>query len=179
MAKRRLRGGIILGLFLTAAATAAPPTTAVIGTPPQPNWVQLNTQQKTALAPLAKDWDKLDSIGRKKWLGIAERYPAMKPDEQQRMQDRMREWANLTPEQRARVRDAYKDFSHLPPEQKQVVRQKWEAYSNLPPDEKQRIRESGKSAKLLPSPAPAEPSTTPAGADGTVGISAPVAEIPK
>lgn len=179
MAKRRFLGGITLGLFLTATATAAPPTTVVIGTPPQPNWVQLNTQQKAALAPLAKDWDKMESIGRKKWLGIAERYPAMKPDEQQRMQDRMREWASLTPDQRAKVRDTYKDFNQLPPEQKQVVRQKWEAYSNLPADEKQRVRESGKSAKLLPPPGAIEPGTTATGTDGAVSPPAVPTETPK
>lgn len=168
---------MILGLFLTVAATAAPPATVVIGTPPQPNWVQLSTQQKSILAPLAKDWDKIESIGRKKWLGITERYPAMKPDEQKRMQDRMREWASLTPEQRAKVRDTYKDFNQLPPEQKQVVKQKWEAYSNLPADEKQRIRESGKSAKLLPPPAQAEAGVAPAATDGTSPT--PGTETPK
>lgn len=99
----------------------------------------------------------MENIRKKKWLGIAERYPSMKQDEQQRMQDRMREWAGLSPTERSKVRDTYKDFKQLPPEQKQVVRQKWEAYSNLPADEKQRIRETGKSSKLLATP-PAQPS---------------------
>lgn len=158
MAKRRLLGGIILSFALTAAVAAEPPTTVIIGTPPQPAWGQLSASQKIILAPLAKDWDKLENIRKKKWLGIADRYPGMKPDEQQRMQDRMREWASLTPDQRAKVRDSYKDFNQLPAEQRQVVKQKWEAYSNLPADEKQRVRESGKSAKLLaPPPPPAEP----------------------
>lgn len=149
MAKRRLIGGVILCLALTTVIAVEPPTTAIIGTPPQPAWNQLSSQQKSTLAPLAKDWDKMENIRRKKWLGIAERYPIMKQDEQQRMQDRMREWANLTPEQRAKVRSSYKDFTQLPPEQKQVVKQKWEAYTNLPPEQQQRIREAGKSSKLL------------------------------
>ena len=122
MVKRRLIGGVILCLALTTVIAVEPPTTAIIGTPPQPAWSQLNSQQKNTLAPLAKDWDTMDNIHRKKWLGIAERYPTMKPDEQQRMQDRMREWADLTPEQRAKVRSSYKDFNQLPPEQKQVVK---------------------------------------------------------
>lgn len=85
-----------LGLLLNIAIAAEPPTTAVIGTPPQPSWGQLSTQQKAILAPLAKDWDSLENIRKKKWLGIAERYPAMKQDDQQRMQDRMREWVGLS-----------------------------------------------------------------------------------
>jgi len=114
----------------------------------------------------------MESVRRKKWLGIADNYPGMKPDEQRRMQDRMREWANLTPEQRTKVRDTYKDFNQLPPEQKRVVKQKWEAYANLPADEKQRIRESGKSAKLLAPPPVAETSTaSPAPEAGIAGTS--------
>ncbi len=106
----------------------------------------------------------MENVRRKKWLGIADRYPIMKSDEQQRMQDRMREWASLTPEQRSKVRDTYKDFNQLPAEQKKLVKQKWEAYSNLPPEEKQRARESGKSSKLLAVPTPAETTEpTPAG----------------
>jgi hypothetical protein len=135
MVKRRLVGGVILSLTLIAAVNAQAPTTAVIGTLPQPAWAQLSPQQKTILAPLINNWDKMDNIGRKKWLGIAERYPSLKTDEQHRLQDRMREWSSLTPEQRAKVRGTYKDFNQLPPEQKQVVKQKWEAYSNLPPEE--------------------------------------------
>lgn len=135
------------------AGSAEPPTTAIIGTPPQPTWTQLNPQQQSILAPLSHDWDNMENLRRRKWLGIAERYPSMDKAQQQRMQQRMREWADLTPEQRAKVRDTYKDFKQLPPEQKKTLRQKWEAYSNLPSEEKTRIRESGRSSQLLAPPA--------------------------
>ena len=88
MVKRRLIGGVILIFALSTPIFATPPTSAIIGTPPQPGWTQLSPQQKNILAPLAKDWDELENIRKKKWLGIAERYPNMKPDEQQRMQER-------------------------------------------------------------------------------------------
>lgn len=106
----------------------------------------------------------MDNLRRKKWLGIAARFAGMQPEEQQRTQDRMREWVKLSPEQRNKARDSYKDFKQLPPEQKQLIRQKWEAYANLPTEEKQRIRESGKSASLLapiqtPPPRSGTPST--------------------
>lgn len=164
MAKRRHLGGVILCLALIAPpVTADLPTTVVIGTLPQPAWSQLSTQQKIILAPLANDWETIENVRKKKWLGIADRYPSMKPDEQLRTQERMREWARLTPEQRAKVRDSYKDFNQLPPEQKTAVKKKWEAYSNLPQEEKQRVREGGKSAKLLtpPSPPPAPLESSP------------------
>lgn len=170
MVKRRLAGGVVLFIALHAAVAAEPPTTAVIGTPPQPAWSQLSPKQQETLAPLAKDWDKMENIRKKKWLGIADRYPSMKQDEQHRMQDRMREWANLTPDQRAKVRSSYKDFNQLPPEQKQLVKQKWEAYSNLPREQQLLLREAGKSSKLIAPPAsaaisaaghPADPSLHP------------------
>ena len=161
MATRRLVGGLILATALNLAIAIEPPTTAIIGTPPQPGWSQLSAQQREILAPLSSDWDSLENIRKRKWLAIADRYPTMKRDEQQRMQDRMREWASLSPAERAKVRDSYKDFKQLPPEQKQVIRQKWEAYSNLPPEEQQRLRETGKSSKLLSSPAiPPSPEST-------------------
>lgn len=149
MVKRRLIGGVILFIALNTTFAAEPPATAIIGTPPQPTWSQLSPKHQETLAPLAKDWDKMENIRKKKWLGIADRYPSMKQDEQHRMQERMREWANLTPDQRAKVRSSYKDFNQLPPEQKQLVKQKWEAYTNLPPEQQQRLREAGKSSKLI------------------------------
>ena len=127
MACRRLLGGLTLGLLLNIAIAAEPPTTAVIGTPPQAAWAQLSAQQKVILAPLAKEWDSLENIRKKKWLAIAERYPAMKQDDQQRMQDRMREWAGLSPLERSKVRDTYKDFKQLPAEQN-----KWSSKNGRP-----------------------------------------------
>lgn len=161
MAQRRLPGGLILCALLTVAQAAEPPTSVVLGTPPQPNWVQLSLAQKTALAPLANEWDMLNNLRRRQWLGIADRFPSMKPDEQQRTQDRMREWVSLTPEQRSQARSSYKDFKQLPADQKQRVKQKWEAYSSLPEEEKQRLRESGKSARLL-APQPSAEALSPA-----------------
>lgn len=164
MAKRRLLGGMILCAGLLAPAWATPPTAAVIGTPPQPVWSQLTSQQRTVLAPLSRDWDSMENFRRKKWLLIAERYSAMKPEEQQRMQDRMREWARMTPEQRAKVRDSYKEFTQLPTEKKQVVKQKWETYSGLSEEEKARIKQekaAARAATLAP-PAPANPEGQPA-----------------
>lgn len=175
MAQRRLLGGLILSLVLTATQAAEPPTAVIIGTPPQPAWMQLSPPQKAALAPLVNEWEQMDNLHRKKWLGIADRFAGMKPDEQQRTQDRMREWVKLTPEQRSKVRDSYKDFKQLPPEQKQLVRQKWEAYANLPAEEKQRVRESGKSARLL---APARANEAPSAPTSTVEAPPPPGHNP-
>jgi hypothetical protein len=158
MAKsRRLLSGLILSLALAGPLQAQAPTTAIIGTPPQPGWSLLSTQQKIILAPLASDWDKLENIRRKKWLGIAERFPKMSAEEQTRVQERMHEWAKLTPEQRTKARDSYKEFNQLAPEKKQALKQKWETYSNLSEEEKKQVKQTGK----LPHPVLAPASTPP------------------
>lgn len=155
--RRRLLAAVALSSALTAFAQTNAPTTVLIGTPPQPGWSLLSTQQKIILAPLAKDWDNMEYVRRKKWLGIADRFPRMTPEEQARVQQRMKEWAVLTPEQRAKVRDSYKEFNQLPAEKKQAVKQRWETYSNLPEEEKQRVRQAGKPLSSPPAAAAEAP----------------------
>lgn len=140
-AARRLIVGLIIGLALAGPLRAEPPATAVLGTPPQPGWSLLSTPQKIILAPLAGDWDQMDNLRRKKWLGIAERFPKMSPDEQRRIQARMSEWAALTPAQRAKVRDSYKEFNQLDADKKKAVKDKWTAYSKLSEEEKALLRQ--------------------------------------
>lgn len=141
MATRRLIAGLAISLALAGPLQAQAPTTVIIGTPPQPGWSLLSTQQKIILAPLVGDWDQMENIRRKKWLGIAERFPKMTPEEQARVQERMREWVALTPAQRAKVRDSYKEFNQLDADKKLAVKKKWEAYSNLSEEEKVRARQ--------------------------------------
>lgn len=156
---RRLLAGLIFCAALQAQAQTAAPTTVLIGTPPQPSWSLLSTEQKIILAPLAKEWDNMEYVRRKKWLGIADRFHRLSPEEQARVQQRMREWARLTPEQRARVRDSYKEFNQLPAEKKQAVKQKWETYSNLPAEERPKLKQSTKPADATPADSSPPPAT--------------------
>ena len=92
--------------------------------PARPLWSELSPKQQHVLAPLAADWDNLDTTRRKKWVTIANRYPKMKPDAQERLQTRMQVWAKLTQEERRLARDNYKALKNLPPPQRQEVSQK-------------------------------------------------------
>ena len=104
----------------------------------------------------------MENIRRKKWLGIAERYPSLSKDEQNRVQQRMQEWAALSPTQRAKARDSYKEFNQLSPEKKQALKQKWEAYSNLSEEEKKQVKQTGKLPPVQPAPpTPIEPESAP------------------
>ena len=107
MAQKYAITRIILGSLLLCAqgpsAASSTPSPTVIATPAQPGWTELSAQQKSVLAPLSGTWDRMENYRRKKWLGIAQRFPAMAPDEQRRVQGQMQEWAKLTPEQIGRA----------------------------------------------------------------------------
>src|SRR5476649_1464402 len=99
-----------LGLIALFCSLSFASPAYAIAPEPAPKWVQLNSEQQKILAPLANDWDGagFTDFRRKKWMGIAKRYPSMNPEEQQKLQTRMREWASLTQEQRRRARETFK-----------------------------------------------------------------------
>lgn len=144
---------VALGLLLSPYSHAAVPQIT------QPTWVELSPQQKQILAPLAGEWDKLESWRRKKWVDVAKRYPAMKPEEQQRVQRRMSDWAKLTPQERDVARKEYKDLKKAPPEHKEAIKQKWQEYKELPEDEKKRLKAQA-AAKPIPKNTASKPLTS-------------------
>ncbi len=135
MARTRLAFALAVACWLIAT-----PGHAVVSPLTQPNWAELSPEQKRILAPLASEWDQMESFRRKKWVGIAQRYPSLGAEEQARMQRRMTEWAKLTPEERKQARDKYKTLQKSPPEKKAVVKQKWQEYKQLPESEKARLK---------------------------------------
>jgi len=133
---------ITLSLALPPARAV---TTAAAG---QTKWSELTPQQKQILAPLAKDWDGFGDSRRKKWLGIAKRYPTMTPEQQQRVRDQMKPWASLTPAERSVARANFNKKKKETPEQRESRRKKWEQYQALPEAEKKKFRE--KAARKTP-----------------------------
>src|SRR5487761_2336497 len=87
---------LVLALLLVVSRSSSAPVSApvtltssaraVVPRLKQPSWAELSPQQRTILAPLALEWDKLASYRRKKWLGVARQYPSLSPAGQQRLQ---------------------------------------------------------------------------------------------
>jgi hypothetical protein len=134
---------IMFSLFVAFAATGAGvqqqiPKKSETTKPARPLWSELSPQQQHVLGPLAADWDNLDTLRRKKWVTIANRYPKMKPDAQERLQTRMQAWAKLTQEERRIARENYATLKKLPPPQRKEVSQKWrqrqQSQSDKPPE---------------------------------------------
>jgi hypothetical protein len=127
----------------------------------KPAWTELSTAQQQILAPLAGEWNDLDTTRRRKWVAIANRYPKMKPQEQLRLQKRMKEWVALTPEQRRVAREKYQTVQKLPTAKRKDVRQQWKEYQ----------QSLAAQPEISPSDPPAPPDTaapeTPAAAPAT------------
>jgi len=102
----------------------------------RPAWAELTAEQQMILAPLKADWESLEPERRRKWIGIAKRYPGMKPQAQERVQRRMQAWAKLTPEQRRQARESYKRIAKQRAEKRQQLAERWAEYQALPPHER-------------------------------------------
>lgn len=117
-----------------------------------PLWSELNPAQQHALMPLAAEWNRLEPIRKRKWLEIGNKFAMMKPDEQARLQGRMRDWAKLTPEQRRVARESFARTKKLNPDQKSA---QWQQYQQLPEEQKKKLAtDAGRKKHVanLPSP---------------------------
>jgi hypothetical protein len=129
-----------LAFLLLAGIASSSVLAAALPQFEQPRWAALTPEQRKILAPLADDWTAMDAFRRKKWIGIAQRYPEMTPAEQASMQRNMRDWALLTPEDRKLAREKFKALKKTPLEKRQDVKQKWEEYQSLPKEDRDRLR---------------------------------------
>jgi len=142
---------LVLALFLTSVAIAEPPVDVARKPAPKakpaakakaqvrPAWAELTAEQQMILAPLKADWESLEPERRRKWVGVAKRYPGMTLKSQERVQRRMQAWAKLTPEQRRQARETYKQLAKVPPEKRGKLREQWAEYQQLPPQERESL----------------------------------------
>jgi hypothetical protein len=155
---------------LALSLCASLPSYAATTPKKTPTWGELTTEQQQILAPLAEDWNNFEPARKRKWIGIAKRYPKMKPDEQERVQRRMQAWAKLTPKERDAARARYKKMEKLPQKKKEGLKEQWEEYNRLPEHERRKLGSTPRkprsaSSKSKPPAAPvqsAPPPTTPA-----------------
>lgn len=118
-------------------AVAKPVVKTARGTPvPKSEWSKLSAAQQQALSPLAGDWGRLDTFRKEKWLELANRFASMSPEEQARMQDRMRDWVKLSPEQRRLARESFARAKKMDAQQKS---KQWEQYQQLSEEKKQQL----------------------------------------
>lgn len=143
----RLSSGVALALLAAGLGLAAgthaqvPPSPSAVANASGPSWTGLTPAQQSALAPLKKDWQTIDAPQKQKWLEIAARLPSMPPQERQRIQERMTEWARMTPEERGRTRLQFQEARQISPQERQA---RWDAYLALPAEERRALANSAK-----------------------------------
>ena len=142
----------------TAAATAASRPAVIAAPAPSGGtvWSALTPGQRSALAPLEKDWSGINSSRKRKWLEVAARFPSMQPQEQRRIQDRMAEWARLSPAERGRARLSFQEAKQLSPRERQA---QWQAYQTLPDNVRNALVASAAGSAPQPGKPPASRST--------------------
>lgn len=102
----------------------------------QVQWAALTVQQQIALDPLKRDWQGIDAARQQKWLDVASRFGNLSAGEQERVQQRMGEWARMTPDQRSRARLNFQESRQMGPEERQT---RWEAYQALPAEKRRAL----------------------------------------
>lgn len=130
------RTGLLRWLLVLALAGAAALPVAAQPRTGKPSWTSLTPAQQQSLAPLQASWEQMEPPQRQKWLEVAERFPRLPADEQQRVRERMAAWSALTPGERARARLQFQESRQLDAEQKQA---KWQAYQALSEEERKRL----------------------------------------
>jgi hypothetical protein len=131
----------VLGLAgMVAMAQPVPASTPAAAAAPaaerSSSWTSLTPAQRTTLAPLEHEWGNIDPLRQRKWLEIALRCPRLSVEEQERVQQRMAEWARMTPQERGRARVQFQETRQLSAQERQAG---WEAYQALPAEEKREL----------------------------------------
>ena len=86
---------------------------------------------------------------KEKWLVIGNKFASMTPPEQERIQERMRDWIKLTPAQRRSVRESYTRARKLDADKKSA---QWKEYQQLSEEQKKKLSQAKlpKHASALP-----------------------------
>ncbi len=142
---------LLLSCTATAVAQPAPaPRQPLHATEAGPTWSSLSPAQQAALAPLKAQWPTIDAVGKRKWLVVAKRFPALPVGERTRVQERMAEWTRLSPVERGRARQSFQELRGLPPEDRQAL---WEAYRALPEEQRRQLAQRGRQPQAASQPA--------------------------
>ena len=106
---------------------------------PDGTWESLKPAQQKILAPLEDDWDYMLPDSRKKWMQVANIYPKMSAQDQERLQSRMTSWSNLSQKERRLARENYLASLKFPAEKKAEA---WTAYQKLSDEQKKKLADS-------------------------------------
>ncbi len=164
LAMSALSFGIMPVQAQTAPSAAHGKASAIPEKKPDGTWESLKPAQQQILAPLESDWDYMLPDSRKKWTQVANIYPKMSEQDQQRLQSRMTSWSNLSQIERRIARENYLSSLKFPAEKKAEA---WTAYQKLSDEQKKKLADTQTKKKPTAINAPTlqqhaiNPNTTP------------------
>jgi Protein of unknown function (DUF3106) len=157
------RAALILTAALLAGAGGLASAQTLVGAS-RTEWSALNASQRSALAPLERDWSSIPPGQQQKWLDVAGRYPSLPADERARLTQRMTEWSRLSPQDRAKARLNFQEARQASRDDRQ---QHWADYNALPAEQRRALAERGRPASAAapasPANAQARPTAQPVG----------------
>lgn len=120
----------------TSAKTPATSRATPASRNTSPRWDELSRAQRLALKPLADAWPSLSELHKRKWLVLSHNFTDLSRQEQDKLQERMSDWANLTARERAQARLHFAEVQQLPGDER---RAKWEAYQALSDEQRRKL----------------------------------------
>lgn len=144
---------LVLSSFFCAPIAHTGSATAVINLATAPDWAHLTREQKELLAPLAKNWNTLSEVGKRKWLGLSERYAKTPAAEQEKMRARIYEWASLSKAERDNAREQFKKIKPSSAQERVELEKKWKQYEALPAEKKLALKKGASSSAFAITPA--------------------------
>ena len=133
------------------AASASPSSSAPPPSPSHPLWAELTAPQQLALQPLNLLWSGITQGQKRKWLALVDNFSSLNPKDQEKLQQRMQQWASMSTQERAQARVIFSQVQQLSGDDRLS---KWQAYEALEPTEKTKLANS---TKMLPNSAAISP----------------------
>lgn len=104
-------------------------------------WSQLTRLQKDVLAPFKDQWNGWSTAEKRSWVLLANRFPRLGAQEQERARVRIAQWATLSPAQRETARASIRLFRDTGPGERQA---EWQRYQQMTQEQKAVLRNSGR-----------------------------------
>jgi hypothetical protein len=135
---------ILIASTVFAQDKAPSKANAAVIKPYDGTWDSLSPKQQKVLMPLEADWDYLKDDSRKKWVQVANLYPKMSRQDQERLQARMNAWSKLSQRDRRVARENYLTSLKFPVDKKVEA---WSAYQKLSAEQKKKLMEADDAKK--------------------------------
>ncbi len=159
------------GVVVPSVKKPIPVVALALKTTAKPEWHELTAAQQLALKPLMSNWGNISEGHKRKWLAVSQNFGTLPVTEQNRMHERMTEWAALSPLERSQARLNYAGARELPADERLA---KWQAYQALTPEQRQQLAATGGPTK----PVGAAAATKPVAPQKLTLIPTPVVKLP-